>query len=262
MLEQRETFMKVEGLTAVITGGASGLGHATAAALVDAGANVALLDIEKQRVDDAAGEIGCLGFECDVTDDRRVAEVVAEISKKLGGVRINVNCAGVAGGMLLVDKNGPVDIDSYRRIIEINLIGTVSVMTKCAAQMMAAEPLNEDNERGVVINTSSITAYEGMVGQGAYAASKGAIASLCLPVAREFAPRGVRVMAIAPGLFETPIVEQIPDEVVDSMVAKTQFPARMGSPKEFADTVLSICRNPMFNGTTLRLDGAVRLEAR
>lgn len=254
--------MKINGLTAVVTGGASGLGFATAAALAKAGAKVALLDIDQTRVDCAADQIGCLGFECDVTDDKRVTAVVDEIGEKLGSVRINVNCAGVAGGMLLVDKNGPVDIESYRRVIEINLIGTVCVMTQCAAQMMASASLNDDGERGVVINTSSITAFEGMVGQGAYAASKGAIASLCLPVAREFAPRGVRVMAIAPGLFETPIVEQIPDKVVDSMLAKTQFPTRMGRPGEFARAVLSICRNPMFNGTTLRLDGAVRLEAR
>ncbi len=254
--------MNIKDLTAVVTGGASGLGYASAAALTQAGAKVVLLDVGQLRVDRAAAKIGCLGFECDVRDDQRVAEIVAQVGEELGCVRINVNCAGVAGGMLLVDKNGPVDIDSYRRVIEINLIGTVSLMTRCAAQMMQADALNDDGERGVVINTSSIAAFEGMIGQGAYAASKGAIASLCLPVAREFAARGVRVMAIAPGLFETPIMDQIPEKVVDSMLAKTHFPTRMGRPEEFADAVLAICRNPMFNGTTVRLDGAVRLEAR
>ncbi len=251
--------MQVRGMIALVTGGASGLGRATARALAGAGARVAVLDLDDASVRTVADEVGGLALACDVSDDDQVETALAEARDELGTVRINVNCAGVAGSMLLVDKNGPVDMDRYRKVIDINLLGTVSVMSKCAAQMMAETPLNEDGEHGVIINTASIAAYEGMIGQCAYAASKGAIASLCLPAAREFGPRGVRVVTIAPGLFDTTMANELPKKTLEAMHRKAVFPERFGKPEEFADMVLSVCKNPIYNGATLRLDGAIRL---
>ena len=251
--------MEVNDLSAIVTGGASGLGLATVQALCAAGANVTLLDMGEARVDEAANASGALGLVCDVTDEAAIKQALLTAEKQQGPVRINVNCAGIAGSFRLVNKQGPVDMAQYRKVIDINLHGSVSVMTKCAARMMQQEALAE-GERGVIINTSSITAFEGQIGQGAYAASKGALASLSLPAAREFAPWGIRVMAIAPGLFATPIVEGISDETVQAIIDDTLYPKRFGQPEEFAELVLAICHNRMFNGTTLRLDAGVRLH--
>ena len=195
--------MQVDGLSALVTGAASGLGLAAAKALKMAGAKVALLDRDEEKVSLAANEIGGVGIACDVTDPDALVEALAKAERKNGPIRINVNCAGIPGGMRLVGRDGPVDMAAFASVIDINLMGTVSVMTKCAARMMALETLNDDGERGIIINTGSITAVEGQIGQGAYVASKGAIASLTLQAAREFMPRGIRVMTIAPGLFKT-----------------------------------------------------------
>jgi NAD(P)-dependent dehydrogenase (short-subunit alcohol dehydrogenase family) len=253
--------VEIKGTAAIVTGGASGLGLATARALVRAGAAVAILDIGDDRVASAAAGAGCIGLSCDVTDDARVKSALSEARERLGPIRVNVNCAGVPGSMRLVGKDGPVDMERFTQVVRINLLGTVSVMTKCAAMMMAEPPVGADGERGVIINTASITAYEGQIGQGAYVASKGGIVALTLQAAREFAPRGVRVMAIAPGLFRTPIAEAVPEAVREGLLGPGAFPRRFGEPDEFADLVLAVCRNPMLNGETIRLDAAVRLQA-
>ena len=254
--------MKIDGLSALVTGAASGLGLAAARALREAGARVALLDLDAQRVADAANALDGLGIECDVTDSGAVARAIETAEARHGPVRINVNCAGIPGGMRLVGRDGPVDTAAFARVIEVNLIGTVSVMTKCAARMMQLPPLNDDGERGIIVNTGSITAFEGQIGQGAYVASKGAVASLTLQAAREFMPRGIRVMTIAPGLFRTPIADHIPQEVIDGMLDGRMFPNRFGEPSEFGRLAVDIIRNPMLNGEVIRLDAGVRLQAR
>jgi NAD(P)-dependent dehydrogenase (short-subunit alcohol dehydrogenase family) len=254
--------MKIEGISALVTGAASGLGRAVALALREAGAQVALLDRDETSLAAAAEQIGGYGIASDVTNDDSVAQAIASAEERNGPIRINVNCAGVPGGMRLVGRDGPVDMAAFARVIDINLLGTVSVMTKCAHRMMVQQPLNEDGERGIIINTGSITSVEGQIGQGAYVASKGAISSLTIQAAREFMPWGVRVMTIAPGLFQTPIADHIPQEVIDGMLDGRMFPNRFGQPSEFGRLAVDIIRNPMLNGEMIRLDAGVRLQAR
>lgn len=254
--------MQIEGAAAVVTGGASGLGQAAARALAAAGAKVAILDLDPARTAAAAADFGGLGLGCDVTDEAAVVAALDAAEAAHGVARINVNCAGIPGGMRLVGKDGPVEMAQFAQVVAVNLFGTVSVMTKCAARMMAAPQPDNGEERGIVVNTASITAYEGQIGQGAYVASKGGIVSLTLQAAREFAPRGVRVMSIAPGLFRTPIADHIPPEVIDGMLSDAMFPRRFGEPEEFGELVVAVCRNSMLNGETIRLDAGVRLQAR
>ncbi len=253
--------MNIEGLSAIVTGAGSGLGLATAQALSKAGARVTLLDLDEVRVKNAAAEIGALGIGCDVINSSAVEAALDLAEDRSGPIRIVVNCAGIPGGMRLVGRDGPVDMEAFAKVINVNLMGTVSVMTKCAARMMQQEPLNQDGERGIIINTGSITSIEGQIGQGAYVASKGAIASLTLQAAREFMPRGVRVMTIAPGLFRTPIADHIPQEVIDGMLDGRMFPNRFGEPAEFGRLAVNIIQTPMLNGETIRLDAGVRLQA-
>jgi len=245
------------GLAALVTGGASGLGRATAEALAAAGARVAALDLE-----DAAQTHGILPVACDVADEDAVVRALDTAEAQNGIARIVVNCAGVPGSMRLVGRDGPVDMERFEKVIRINLLGTVSVMTKAAARMMTAAPIGPDGARGVIVNTASITAYEGQVGQSAYVASKGAIAAMTLQAAREFAPHGIRVMAIAPGLFETQMAAAVPPEVVEAITSDAIFPRRFGTPGEFAELCLAVLRNPMLNGEVIRLDAGVRLRAR
>ena len=245
------------GLAALVTGGASGLGRATAEALAAAGARVATFDLEE-----GPPLPGVVPVVCDVADEASVARALDTAEAANGVARIVVNCAGVPGSMRLVGRDGPVDMHRFEQVVRINLLGTVSVMTKAAARMMSAPPLGPDGARGVIVNTASITAFEGQVGQGAYVASKGAIAAMTLQAAREFAPHGIRVMAIAPGLFETPMAGAVPPEVVEAITSDAIFPRRFGRPWEFADLCLAIVRNPMLNGEVIRLDAGVRLRAR
>lgn len=254
--------MEINGLSAIVTGAGSGLGLATALALCKAGARVALLDRNEEAVQSAAEDMGGLGVGCDVTDSAAVEAALERATSRNGAIRINVNCAGIPGGMRLVGRDGPVDMSAFARVLDVNLMGTVSVMTKCAARMMQLDPLNSDGERGIIINTGSITAMEGQIGQGAYVASKSAIASLTLQAAREFMPRGVRVLTIAPGLFRTPIADHIPQDVIDGMLDGRMFPNRFGEPSEFGRLAVDIVRNPMLNGEIIRLDAGVRLQAR
>jgi len=250
--------MNIRDCAAIVTGGGSGLGAATARALSKQGAKVAVLDLNETNVQAVAAEIGGIGLVCDVTSAESVENAIAAARAQHGAARICVNCAGVATPGKVVGRKGPMALDAFAKVIQINLIGTFNVMRLAAADMQGLEP-QETGERGVIVNTASIAAFDGQIGQVAYAASKGGVASLSLPAAREFAPQGIRVMAIAPGYFGTPMVNSMPQEVLDSLVASTLFPHRLGLPEEYARMVLSIVDNPMLNGSTIRLDGAVRM---
>jgi NAD(P)-dependent dehydrogenase (short-subunit alcohol dehydrogenase family) len=253
--------MEIAGAAALVSGGASGLGRATAHALALAGVKVALLDIHAQAAAEAAKEIGGLALACDVTDAASVEQAVAEARRHHGPARIAVCCAGIGTGARIVGRNGPMPLDDFRRVIEVNLIGSFNLLRLAAADMTGLDPL-ADNERGLVVLTASVAAYEGQIGQAAYSASKGGIVGLTLPAARELAQFGVRVMAIAPGIFATPMLAGLPQPVQDSLGASVPFPQRLGRPEEYAGLVLEICRNPMLNGSVIRLDGALRMAPR
>jgi len=250
--------MNINGQTALITGGASGLGAATARYLASKGANVMVLDYDETGAGKMAQEIGGHAVGCDVSDEASVAQAIDSAVAQCGVPRIVVNCAGIATGVRIVGREGKLSTDQFRRTIEVNLIGTYHVMSYAACAMMQADPL-EGSERGVIINTSSAAYEDGQLGQAAYSASKGGIASLSLPAAREFARSGIRVMAIAPGLFHTPLMDGLPDETVTKIIENIPFPDRLGQPEEFALLVASIAENAYLNGTLIRLDGAVRL---
>lgn len=250
--------MNINGQIALITGGASGLGAATARYLASKGANVMVLDYDETGAGKMAQEIGGYAVGCDVSDEASVAQAIDSTVAQCGVPRIVVNCAGIATGVRIVGREGKLSTDQFRRTIEVNLIGTYHVMSYAARAMMQADPL-EGSERGVIINTSSAAYEDGQLGQAAYSASKGGIASLSLPAAREFARSGIRVMAIAPGLFHTPLMDGLPDETVTKIIENIPFPDRLGQPEEFAQLVASIAENAYLNGTLIRLDGAVRL---
>ena len=250
--------MNIDGQTALITGGASGLGAATARYLASKGAHIMVLDYDEQGASTLASEIGGYAVGCDVSDEASVAHAIDKTISQCGVPRIVVNCAGIATGVRIVGREGKLSTGQFRRTIEVNLIGSYNVMSYAAQAMMQADPL-ADNERGVIINTSSAAYEDGQLGQAAYSASKGGIASLSLPAAREFAKQGIRVMAIAPGLFHTPLMDGLPDETVTKIIENIPFPDRLGRPEEFAQLVASIAENTYLNGSLIRLDGAVRL---
>jgi NAD(P)-dependent dehydrogenase (short-subunit alcohol dehydrogenase family) len=253
--------MNVEGQTAIVSGGASGLGRATAKALAEAGVNVAILDINEAAAAEAARETGGFAIGTDVTDAASVEAAFAAARERHGPARIAVNCAGIGTPGRIVGRDGPLPLEAFRRVVEVNLIGSFNVMRLAVAAMSALEPL-EDGERGIIISTASVAAYEGQIGQAAYSASKGGIVSLTLPAARELARYGVRVVAIAPGIFATPMLHGLPQNVQDSLAASVPFPSRLGRPEEYAALVLHLCRNPMINGEVIRLDGALRMAPR
>lgn len=252
--------MQVKGHAAIVTGGASGLGAATARALAKAGAKVAVFDVNEAGARDVAAEIGGVAVVCDVADAKSAEAAVGQARSAHGAARIAINCAGIGPATRIVGKDGaPMPLDQFRRVIEINLIGSFNIMRLAAADMVGLEPL-EDGERGVIISTASVAAFEGQIGQAAYSASKGGIVALSLPAAREFARSGIRVNAIAPGLFATPLLLGMPQNVQDSLAASVPFPSRFGKPEEYAATVLHIISNPMINGECIRLDGALRMQ--
>ncbi len=250
--------MDAKGHAAIVSGGASGLGRATAEALIAAGAKVALLDIDADKTRAAAAEIGALGLACDVTDAASGEAAVAEARAAHGAARILVNCAGVGPAKRIVGRDGPLALEWFSRVIAVNLIGTFNVMRLAAADMIGLEPL-AGAERGVIVNTASVAASEGQVGQAAYAASKGGVAAMTLPAAREFARFGVRVNTVSPGLFATPMMFALPEEVQQSLGASVPFPNRLGTAGEFAALVLHIVANQMINGEVIRLAGALRM---
>lgn len=253
--------MKNTPIKALITGGVSGLGLAVARKVVAAGGQVALLDINDEAGAEALAEFGNAAMyrNTDVTSESAVSEAVQAAAGHMGGVNVAVNCAGVIGAGRVLGREGPMDLDFFSRVIHINLIGSFNVCKAAGAAMEANEP-GPDGERGVIINTASVAAYEGQIGQAAYSASKGGIVGMTLPIAREFARFGVRVMSIAPGIFWTPMVDGMPEHVQESLSASIPFPSRLGQPEEFADLCLHIVENGYLNGGTLRLDGAVRLQ--
>jgi len=251
--------MNITGTTALVTGGGSGLGEATARHLASLGSKVAILDLDEDRAASVAAEIDGVSVTANVADESSVATAVESAAKSLGSApRIVVNCAGIGLGARVVGREGKLSTDVFEKTISINLIGTYYVMSHAAKLMSALEPL-EHGERGVIINTASVAWQDGQIGQAAYSASKGGIAALTLPVAREFARTGIRVMAIAPGLFNTPMMEGLPEEVTAKIESEVPFPARLGDPKEYGLLVAQIVENPYLNGTNIRIDGAVRL---
>lgn len=253
--------MKLNGVAAIVTGGASGLGAATAEMLAGEGARVTLFDMNEEAGKAHAEKIGGAFIKVNVTDTANVVEAIAAAEAKHGVARVLVNCAGIATGAKTVGKeNAPHPMDQFRKTIEINLIGTFNVITHFAARLAAADPIGE--ERGVIINTASVAAFEGQVGQAAYSASKGGIVGMTLPIARDLAPLGIRVMGIAPGTFYTPMMAGLPQNVQDSLGKQTPFPNRLGQPSEYAQLALSIIANPMLNGDVIRLDGAIRMPPR
>jgi NAD(P)-dependent dehydrogenase (short-subunit alcohol dehydrogenase family) len=253
--------MEIGGQAALISGGASGLGRATARALAHAGTKVAILDLHAAAAAEAAKEVGGLACACDVTDAASVEQAVATARRHHGPARIAVCCAGVGTAGRIVGRGGPMPLDDFRRVVEVNLIGSFNLLRLAAADMTGLEPLL-DGERGLIVLTASVAAYEGQIGQAAYSASKGGIVGLTLPAARELAQFGVRVMAIAPGIFATPMLAGLPQPVQDSLGASVPFPPRLGNPEEYAGLVLEISRNPMLNGSVIRLDGALRMAPR
>jgi NAD(P)-dependent dehydrogenase (short-subunit alcohol dehydrogenase family) len=253
--------MQVKGHAAIVTGGGSGLGAATARALAAAGAKVAVLDINEAAAKAVAAEIGGTAVLCNVADAASAETAVAMARAAHGASRILINCAGIGPASRIVGRDGPMPLDAFRQVIEINLIGSFNLMRLAAADMIGLDPL-ADGERGIIISTASVAAYEGQIGQAAYSASKGGIVGLTLPAARELAQFGVRVVAIAPGIFATPMLAGLPQPVQDSLAASVPFPARLGRSEEYAGLVLEICRNPMLNGSVIRLDGALRMAPR
>ncbi len=253
--------MRISGQTALVTGGASGLGEATARHLAAQGARVGILDFDGDGAARVAKEIGGAAQAVDVGDAAEVEAAVARLVDEVGAPRIAVNCAGIAPAARIVGREGKLSTELFERVIRVNLIGTFNVMSVAAREMAALDPL-EGGERGVIINTASIAFQEGQFGQCGYAASKGGVASMALPAARELAGVGVRVMSIAPGLFRTPMMEALPEETTEAIVANIVGPKRLGEPKEYALMVQQIVENPYLNAETIRLDGAVRLPPR
>src|SRR6185437_1405840 len=253
--------MEVKGQAAIVTGGASGLGAATARTLAAAGAKVAILDVNDKAASSVAIDINGIAIHCDVADSDSAGAAIAKAAADHGPARILVNCAGVGPAKRIVGKEGPMPLADYERVIRINLIGTFNMMRLAAAAMQQLPPLAGD-ERGVIVSTASVAAFEGQVGQAAYASSKGGVAALILPAAREFAQFGIRVLAIAPGIFGTPMLKALPQEAQDSLGAAVPFPKRLGEPREFADLVLHCIHNSYLNGEVIRLDGALRMAPR
>jgi NAD(P)-dependent dehydrogenase (short-subunit alcohol dehydrogenase family) len=252
--------MKLQQVRAVITGGASGLGLATAERLIAAGAQVTLLDVNVEAGDSAAKSLGTAArFQSvDVTSESAVDAAVSTAREAMGAINLAVNCAGVAWARRLVNKEGPMPGDFFRKVIEINLLGTVFVAKAAAAAMQSNAP-GEDGERGLIVMTASVAAYDGQIGQVAYSASKGGVVGMTLPMARDLSSSGIRVMTIAPGIFKTPMMAAMPQEVQDSLGKQIPFPSRLGKPEEYAALVAHLCENVMLNGECIRLDGAIRM---
>ncbi|MBN8736697.1 MAG: SDR family NAD(P)-dependent oxidoreductase [Xanthomonadales bacterium] len=253
--------MQLAQAKAIITGGASGLGHAVASHLVAHGGKVALFDVNEEKGHAAATELGAAArfFKTDVTSEDGVAANVAAAREAMGGLNVVMNCAGILGAGRVLGKEGPMPLKTFATTVMVNLVGSFNVAKAGASLMQSNEP-GEDGERGVIVNTASVAAYEGQIGQAAYSASKGGIVGMTLPMAREFARIGVRVMTIAPGVFHTPMVDGMPEQVYQSLCAQVPYPSRLGKPEEFAETVAYILATRYLNGSVIRLDGAIRMQ--
>ena len=253
--------MEFENVAAIITGGASGLGEGAARALAAAGCKVAIFDLQKERGEAVAKELGGIFVECDVSSAASAEAAFAKAREAHGFCGVAVNCAGVATAGKILGREGVLPLENFSKVVRVNLIGTFNILRLAAADMAQREP-NADGERGVIINTASIAAYEGQVGQAAYSASKGGVVALTLQAARELAREGIRVNTIAPGLFMTPMIAGMPQKVQDSLAATLLFPKRLGKPEEFGMMVDQMVRNPVLNGEVIRLDSALRMAPR
>ena len=254
--------MQIAGITAMVTGAGSGMGKATARFLAQEGASVALLDLNVDAAHEVASEIGGEAFACDVADATGAEQAVANAVDSMGMPRLLVNCAGIATGQRTVGRDGPMPLEDFKRVIDINLVGTFNMIRLAAARMFELDAVSDSGERGVIVNTASVAGFEGQIGQAAYSASKGGVIALTLQSAREFASKGIRVMTIAPGLIDTPMLRGMSDEVRESLSSQVPFPKRFGQPEEYARLVGHIIENEMLNGDVIRLDGAIRLQPR
>lgn len=255
--------MIMEDVVAIVTGGASGLGEATVRNIIKNGGKAVIADIQVERAEKLVEELGehALFILTDVTSENAAQNTVDQAVEKFGHINALVNCAGIAIGERTVSKRGAHRLESFQKVIDINLIGTFNMIRLAAEKMQANEPM-PNGERGVIINTASVAAFDGQIGQVAYSASKGAVAGMTLPIARDLSSSGIRVMTIAPGLFETPLFAALPEEARESLGKMTPFPQRLGLPAEYAQLTQSIIENPMLNGETIRLDGAIRMQPR
>lgn len=250
--------MEIRDAVAVVTGGASGLGLATTKRLLDAGAQVVVLDL---RGEEAVAELGDRAHfaQTDVTDEEGVTKAL-DLAESLGPVRINVNCAGIGNAIKTLSKDGPFPLKGFKKVVEVNLIGTFNVLRLAAERIARTEPLGE--ERGVIVNTASVAAFDGQIGQAAYSASKGGVVGMTLPIARDLSRELIRVVTIAPGLFKTPLLGSLPEEAQKSLGKQVPHPARLGDPDEYGALAMHIIENPMLNGEVIRLDGAIRMAPR
>ncbi len=253
--------MRIDKAAAIVTGGGSGLGAATARALAARGARVACLDVNRGGAEKVAAEIGGIGLKGDVTSEAEAQAAIEAAEGKHGPARILINCAGIGTAARTISKKGPFPLEVFQRVVNVNLIGTFNMIRLVAARLWEVE-VEEEEERGAFVNTASVAAYEGQIGQAAYSASKGGIVGMTLPIARDLAQYRIRVNTIAPGLFLTPLLESLPPEAQQSLGKQVPFPSRLGDPTEFAALAVHIVENPMLNGETIRLDGAIRMQPR
>jgi NAD(P)-dependent dehydrogenase (short-subunit alcohol dehydrogenase family) len=250
--------MQIQDAVAVVTGGASGLGLATTKALLDHGAQVVVLDLKGKEAVDELGDRAVFA-QADVTDEAAVTAAL-DTAESLGALRIVVNCAGAGNAIRVLGRDGVFPLDAFRKVVEINLIGTFNVLRLAAERIAATDPVGE--ERGVIVNTASVAAFDGQIGQAAYSASKGGVVGMTLPIARDLASKGIRVVAIAPGLFDTPLLAMLPEEAKTSLGAQVPHPSRLGKPEEYGALAVHVIENPMLNGEVIRLDGAIRMAPR
>jgi NAD(P)-dependent dehydrogenase (short-subunit alcohol dehydrogenase family) len=252
--------VKLENMTAIVTGAASGLGEATARRLVAGGANVIIADLNEEGGQKVAAELGDKAHfvKTDVTSESNAEACVQAAIDTFGGLNTLVNCAGILVAKRTVGRSGPFPLEDFSKVIQVNLIGTFNMIRLAGAKMMENEP-NDEGERGIMVMTSSVAAYDGQIGQAAYSASKGGVAGMTLPIARDFSRFGIRVMTVAPGIFETPMMASLSEAARESLGQQVPFPSRLGRPAEYAQLVESIIQNPMLNGEVIRLDGAIRL---
>ena len=255
--------MELKEKVAIVTGGASGLGEACARRFALQGANIGILDVDEEKGNRLAADLGAQAIYCrtDVTSEKSVQAAVDKTVEEFGGIHVVINCAGVGTAAKVLGKSGPIALEHFNRVVQINLVGTLNVIRLAAAKIVVNTP-NADGEKGVVINTASAAAFDGQIGQAAYSASKAGVVGMTLPIAREFADYGIRVMTIAPGLFRTPMLESLPQKVQAALGQMVPFPKRLGKPSEFARLAADIVKNPMLNGETIRLDGAIRMAAK
>ena len=252
--------MDLNGVTALVTGAGSGMGAATAKALAKRGARVAVVDLNLESAQQTADSIKGLALSADVSSGESVEAALQQVVDELGAPRVVVSCAGIAAASRIVGREGPHELDLYQRVINVNLVGTFNVLRLTAERMSTLGPVSDSGARGVIVNTASVAAYDGQIGQAAYSSSKGGVVALTLPAARELARFGIRVMTVAPGLIGTPMLLNMPDEVQQSLAGQVPFPQRFGTPEEYADLVLHIVDNEMLNGEVIRFDGAIRLQ--